>query len=134
MSETDKPEDKRCGSGSGSTGLVMRNAYPTHSFYNCIDDYKDLEFPEQWECCPKCGLKPKTWIFDNGLSTACGCWESKYDHFSIYAESIMSVHKRTEGKKMTDYDRDELRRNWNHWCKTGEVLFEHASKRNDGRW
>jgi len=46
----------------------------------------------------------------------------------------MSVYKRTAGKNMTGYDCDDLRKNWNHWCKTGEVIFEHASKRVDGRW
>ncbi len=116
------------------TSLVIRNDYLTHSFCECIDSYKKPEYPEQWECCPKCSLKPKVWCFDNGRSTACGCWESKYDHFSVRAESKMSVHNRTDGKKMTDYDIDELCKNWNHWCNTGEILFEHASKRDDGRW
>lgn len=112
--------------------LCVKTGYKAHSWYYCIDAYKDPE--GEWDNCPCCGLKPKVWCFDNGRSTACGCWECKYDHFSVNAESIMSVHKRTDGKKMTEYDSDALRTNWNHWCKTGEVLFEHASKRNDGRW
>lgn len=112
--------------------LCVDTGYEAHGWHYCIDAYEDPE--GEWADCPCCGLKPKTWVFDNGRSTACGCWESKYYHFSINAESIMSVHKRTDGKKMTEYDSDELRKNWNHWCKTGEVLFEHASKRDDGRW
>lgn len=125
-------------SGAGEAGanltelLCVTNGYTANNWYYCIDDYKDPE--GEWERCPCCGLKPKVWTFDNGRSTACGCWESKYDHFSIYAESIMSVYKRTGGTNMTDYVRDELRENWNHWCKTGEILFEHAGKRSDGRW
>jgi len=35
---------------------------------------------------------------------------------------------------MTNYSHDELRKNWNHWVKTGEIIFEHAGKRTDGKW
>lgn len=110
----------------------MHSDYPSHSFHNCIDDYKDTE--EEWSKCHECGLAPKVWCFDNGRFTACGCWKDKYDRFSIRAESVMSVHKRTDGKKMSEYDCDELKNNWEHYCNTGEVLFHHASERNDGRW
>jgi hypothetical protein len=134
MSENINIEPNHHSSKSVLSNLVIRNAYQPHSWHYCIDAYEDIKHPEQWACCPNCGLKPKVWCFNNGRSTACGCWESKYDHFSVHAESIMSVHKRTDGKKMTDYDIDELRKNWNHWCNTGEILFEHASKRDDGRW
>lgn len=104
--------------------------YQPHSYYNCIEDYKDPD--GDWSSCPNCGLKPKVWLFDNGRSTACGCWESRYDHFAIHAESIMSVVKRTG--MSVEHDSDGLRKNWNHWCSTGEVLFEHAGQRIDGRW
>ena len=103
-----------------------------HNYYHCIDTYRDPE--GDWDECPCCGLRPKVWEFDNGRSTACGCWTNRYLHFSIHAESIMSIHKRTGGKGMNEYDGDELRENWNHWCRTGVVLFEHAAKRSDGRW
>lgn len=117
--------------------------YNINSDYNCIDAYKTLESeykkyprldylnPENWLTCPFCGLKPKVWIFDNGRSTACGCWNSKFDHFSIHAESIMSKHKRKTD--MSDHGQDFMN-NWNHWCKTGEELFLHAGQREDGRW
>lgn len=105
------------------------NNYPVYKFYNCINAFKDVENHEGWLACPRCGLKPKIWEFDNGRSTACGCWENTYDHFAIYAESIMSVAKRNSGSVL-EYDIDELRKNWNHWCKTGEILFE----RTNGRW
>jgi len=115
-----------------------KTGYKSHSWINCIDAFKDIDDTTQdkeiWSKCPNCGLSPKIWVFDNGRSTVCGCWTSKYDHFSINAESIMSVHKRTNGKKMTEYGSDQLRKNWNHWCKTGEVNFEHSSKRDDSRW
>ena len=104
--------------------------YPAHSYHFCIDAYVDVE--GDWSNCPVCGLQPKVWTFDNGRSTACGCWETKYNHFSINAESVCSVLKRTGG--FVDYYSEDLRHNWNHWCATGEVLFEHASKRTDGRW
>ena len=107
------------------------NNYPAHGWHYYIGDYKDVE--GEWLPCPKCGLVPKIRIFDNGRSTACGCWKSKYDNFSIHAESIRSVAKRCDGS-IADYDFDELRLNWNHWCKTGEELFLHAGKRDDGRW
>ena len=100
--------------------------------YLCIDAYKEVEKPDEWLPCPACGLVPREWIFDNGRQTACGCGKTRYDHFSIFAESIMSVHKRT--KKTAEYDIDELRNNWNHWVKTGEIVFEFAGKRSDGRW
>jgi hypothetical protein len=115
-----------------SASPLSDKLYEIHKYYECINDYV---LPDgDWEKCPKCELKPKVWIFDNGRSTACGCWNTRYDHFSVFAESIMSVHKRTNGKNMTEHDLDGLRKNWNHWCKTGDILFEHASKRNDGRW
>jgi len=127
MNEAQRSEE------STLTGLLrVETGYDTHSWHYCIDEYKNPE--GEWDDCPCCGLKPKVWVFDNGRKTACGCWESKYDHFSINAESIMSVHKRTNGKRMQEYDSDALRKNWNHWCKTGEILFEHASKRSDCRW
>ena len=112
----------------------MKNdtGYPTHNGYYCCDFYKETD--ENWDKCPNCGLRPKKWVFDNGRRTGCGCGNNDYDHFSICAESIMSVHKRTDGKQTDIYDPDELRENWNHWCRTGEFLFDHASKRTDGRW
>jgi hypothetical protein len=110
----------------------MGEKYPTHGWINCINSYKTVE-GSGWKRCPNCGLRPKIWIFDNGRSTVCGCWEDKYDHFSIHAESINSHASRNNGN-VSEYDIDELRKNWNHWCKTGEILFEHAGKRTDGRW
>lgn len=102
--------------------------------YKCTDAYEELADSDGWLQCPNCGLKPRVWVFGNGRSTACGCGEDQYDHFSIHAESVVSVHMRTDGKKMTEYKGDGLRLNWNHWCRTGEELFVHASRRNDGRW
>lgn len=103
--------------------------------YMCISAYDFPENINDWLECPNCGLKPKIWEFDNGRSTGCGCGVNNYDHFSIHAESIMSYIKHSyNGTSCEGYDSDELRKNWNHWVLTGEVLFEHASKRTDGRW
>ena len=110
----------------------IETGYPAHTWHECIDAYQDAGVG--WDACPCCGLQPKIWLFDNGRSTACGCWNSAYDHFSVHAESIMSVLRRTGGTAMTGYDSNDLMNNWNHWCRTGEILFEHAGKRNDGRW
>jgi len=107
--------------------------YPVHPWIECIDAYKIPEDIEDWLDCRYCGLKPRVWLFDNGRSTACGCFKDQYDHFSIHAESIMSTVTQAGGKSQS-FDRDDLRKNWNHWCKTGEVLFEHAGRRVDGKW
>lgn len=102
--------------------------YTANNFYYCIENY--VVPTGEWNRCPRCGLRPKVWIYDNGESTACGCWETMYDHFSIYAESIMSVYRRTHGNRMIEYDDDALRKNWNHFCETGEVFFEYESELN----
>lgn len=36
------------------------------------------------------------WEFDNGRATACGCGTDCYSHWSVQAESIMSVIKRSD--------------------------------------
>lgn len=103
--------------------------------YRAISAYKKVENPAEWETCPQCHLIPKIWVFDNGRSTACECGESAYNHHSIHAESIASSVKHSHnGQSCENYNQDDLQKNWNHWCKTGEILFEHASKRSDGRW
>lgn len=110
---------------------AYNHGYPVHTWINCTDAYNEVPENEHWMDCPCCGLKPKVWEFDNGRRTACGCWENKYDHFSVYAESIMSVHLRTNGCKMTEYKSDQLRLNWNEYCATmispcsqGDLRFE----------
>jgi len=100
--------------------------------YLLIDAYEIPDDVDEWLSCPKCNMKPLVWVFNNGRSTGCGCGESMYNHFSIHAESINSIYKRTG--KTAEYSCDDLKNNWNQWVKTGEVLFEHASKRNDERW
>lgn len=61
--------------------------------YKCIDVYKKPENPMEWLPCPRCGLRPLVWEFDNGRFTACGCGTDCYSHWSVQAESIMSVIK-----------------------------------------
>ena len=99
--------------------------------YKCIDAYERVKNAQSWELCPNCGLFPKVWEFDNARATACGCGKNQYQKFTVFAESINSVCKNSHnGKSAADYDLDELRKNWNHWAKTGEFLFI----RGDGRW
>lgn len=99
--------------------------------YKCIDAYKKPENPMEWLPCPRCGLRPLVWEFDNGRATACGCGTDCYSHWSVQAGSIMSVIKRSDnGKSAEAYDIDELKNNWNHWVRTGEILFTPGN----GRW
>jgi hypothetical protein len=118
----DSPNCSTCG-GTGKERYKPKilTGYPVHTWINCIDAYEDPPAEQQWDNCPCCGLRPKVWTFDNGRSTACGCWDNTYKHHSIMAESIMSVYKRTG--RTQEYDSDGLRKNWNHWCKTGKILF-----------
>lgn len=97
-------------------------------YYNAISDYIEVENPEEWLKCPVCGVKPLVWVYDNGRSTACKCGKNMYDHFSIYAESIMSFIVRNNGSTL-NYDHYELMKNWNHWCKAKEILFIPNSER-----
>ena len=103
--------------------------------YMCGDWYEDVDSPADWHDCPKCGLKPRIWVYDNGRHTACGCGVSMYDHFSIRAESIASSMQHSHnGRSMADHDSDGLRNNWNHWCETGEIIFPQNSYSINGRW
>ncbi len=111
--------------------MTLETGYPIHGSHIDFDFYKTPE--GDWLPCPCCGLKPKAWVFDNGRSTSCGCWEDNYHHFAIFAESIMSVHRRNKGN-VAAYDSDGLRKNWNHWCKTGDVLFDRTSTKTIGLW
>lgn len=109
-----------------SVGLAM-----IEEEYKCIDAYEKPENPMEWLPCPRCGLRPLVWEFDNGRATACGCGTDCYSHWSVQAESIMSVIKRSDnGKSAEAYDIDELKNNWNHWVRTGEILFTPGN----GRW
>ena len=102
--------------------------------YKCTDAYEKVENAQSWELCPNCGLIPKICEFDNGRQTACGCGEDQYTHFKIFAESITSVMKNSHNEQsMVDYDSDALRKNWNHWAKTGEILWVRNYKLT-GRW
>jgi hypothetical protein len=106
----------------------MKKEFKYTGSYFLIDDYKFPKNLEEWDNCPVCNLKPKIWVFDNGRQTGCGCHNSRYDHRSIQAESIMSCH-RNDGDT-SNYDSDGLRKNWNCWCNTGEFLFLVGN----GRW
>lgn len=105
------------------------------SKYKCIDSYKfpDIVRWNEWLKCPNCNLRPLVREFNNGSSTACGCGKNQYDHFSIHSESIMSYVSRNKGSAL-EYPRFGLRDNWNHWVKTGEILFDSKSEKNSGKW
>lgn len=99
--------------------------------YDLIDDYKFPLNIDDWNNCPACDSKPKVWVYDNGRSASCKCHNSKYDHRSIFAESILSYYE--NNGSLDGYGSEDLRDNWNHWAKTGEHLFVKDYK-NTGRW
>jgi len=101
--------------------------------YKCISAYTIPSNIDKWLECPNCGLKPLTWEFNNGSSTACGCGKDEYDHFSILTESVISYANRSNGSVL-HYNSDQLRINWNHWVNTGEELETHSELREKGRW
>ena len=101
--------------------------------YKATSAYKIPDNIEQWLECPCCKLKPLVWEFDNGRSTACGCGENQYKHFSIHSESVMS-HVLRHGGSAQNYDCGGLMKNWNHWVNTGEILESHQWLRSNNRW
>lgn len=111
--------------------MISTDEFSFRYDYDLIDDYIFPDDIQEWDDCPYCNSKPKVWKFDNGRSTGCKCHNNKYDHRSIHAESILSFYKRTN--TLNGYDDQELKNNWNHWCKTGEELFKKDYK-NTGRW
>ena len=88
--------------------------------YLAIDDYVEVSDPENWKTCPKCMVKPIVWIYNNGCSTACLCGKSKYNHFSIQSESVMSAYER--GRPSEYKGIEGLKNNWNQYCDGGEVV------------
>lgn len=120
-----------CEMGNNTHAIKLVYGIP-RSNYKAIPAYKEVPVNEDWDNCPNCNLKPLIWEFDNGRSTACGCGKDEYSHPKVEAESIWSVLRRSEnGMSAKEYDTDGLRKNWNHWCRTGEIVFK---RRVDGRW
>lgn len=101
--------------------------------YKCINSYEIPKNPENWSPCPNCGLRPLVWEFDNGRATACGCGKNKYDHFSIWSESIMS-HIKRNGGSVQDYNSDKLMINWNYWVHNGIELEPREQLLKEGKW
>jgi hypothetical protein len=101
--------------------------------YKCISSYEIPKDVHEWLPCRNCKLRPLIWEFNNGSSTACGCGEDEYRHFSIHAESIMSYVTRHNGSAL-NYPSDGLKKNWNKWVMTGECLVTHSELRRLGRW
>jgi ssDNA-binding Zn-finger/Zn-ribbon topoisomerase 1 len=96
------------------------NNYPV-GMHPPIKAYKYPENKDKWLHCPKCGFQPRIWEFDNGRSTFCGCSNSTYDHFSVTAKPIMEVVRENNGDA-TKHDSDELRKNWNKYCKNNNLI------------
>lgn len=114
--------------------VKLNHGYEVNSHYECIDAYVEPDnFYGEWLTCPCCGLKPKVWEFNNGRSTACGCGNNRYDHFSVHAESVMSVVLRSGGSAR-EYKSDNLRKNWNEYCETMINPCSHGDLYFLGRW
>ena len=101
----------------------------------CIKDlgewWKIPQNPDEWLECPKCGNKPKIWIYDNGVHACCECHSfDQYERrFEIKIESVLSCLKR---KAIQEYGGEEgLKEEWNKYCR-GELtdLF----RPNEIRW
>ena len=114
--------------------MTTNHSYRVNYTHNCIDVHENVPDNGHWMKCPYCNLLPKIWEFDNGRRTACGCWNSKYDYFSVRAESIMSVHTRTNGKGLNQYVSDQLRVNWNEYCATMINSCSHNDLREEDKW
>ncbi len=117
----------------GNYKVNLNHGYLVNSCYNLIESFKDVDDSDSWYSCPCCGLKPKVWAFDNGRYTGCGCATSMYKHFSVSAESIMSVHKRCDGNT-SEYNSDQLRLNWNEYCATMINPCCDEDLRLEGKW
>lgn len=101
--------------------------------YKAISAYKIPTDPSTWLDCPNCGLKPLVWEFNNGSSTACGCGENEYNHFSIWSESIMS-HITRNGGSALEYDSNQLNKNWNYWVTTGIEVDSREKLLAENKW
>lgn len=101
--------------------------------YKCTNAYQIPDNPSDWNPCPICGLRPLIWEFDNGRATACGCGKDEYDHFSVHAESIMSVVKRCDGSCF-EYESTQLNYNWNYWACTEYNKYSHEMLKKQGKW
>ena len=89
-------------------------------------DKADKSWKGEWGKCPECGEKPRVWIFDNGCSAKCLC-DRKYEPERVFVESIVSAYKRDAG---ANYDRDNLRKEWNAMVMTGDV----SAPLPEGQW
>jgi hypothetical protein len=66
--------------------------------YKCIDAYEEPENPMEWLPCPRCGLRPLVWEFDNGRVTAWGCCLlSSFGEAEMGRSCRVSVRSRLKG-------------------------------------
>jgi len=86
--------------------------------FRASPDYIPPSNPTNWKECPKCGHKPRVWIFDNGRSAKCQCCE-RYGPPMARAESVMCHYQRCGGTE--GYDCDGLLNVWNKYVDTGLI-------------
>lgn len=106
--------------------ILRINKLPVNDLFEFFNFYKNPEITNlsEWLPCPKCGHKPKIWIYNNGVNASCCCASSRYDRFTIRIEDINSIVRRTGSPK--DYKGEQgLMEEWNRYCR-GE--FERTKK------
>lgn len=116
----------------------MNYILPSNNTYDLVSSFKTLKeiydkFPEitpkpkEYKTCPRCGLKPKLWIFDDGKMAGCGC---HHRYFGDCPEAIdINSYYKTHGN-LTGYDIDQrdLLRSWNYYTERMKDLLEFKQK------
>lgn len=86
----------------------LKNESPFWKFH-AGDWYTIPENQTEYDTCPVCKEKPRTWIFDNGSYAKCLCFDLYQP--GISSPSINAIFKK-DGNTI-NYSRDNLKNNWN---------------------
>jgi len=80
------------------------------------DFYTPLKDPDGWQQCPKCGVLPRVWVFDNGNYAKCLCSKDKYGPNQAEAPSCIEACFRQK-RPYSEYEH-MLRTAWNSRCQS----------------
>ena len=89
--------------------------------YNSFPDIEPK--PEEYNNCPRCGLKPRLWVFDNGKSAGCGC-QPKYSGQYPEAIDINSYYRKFGTLKGYDINKEDLLKSWNYYTERVSDMLE----------
>lgn len=95
--------------------MTNMNSYNEWAIYT-TSAYQPPVDIEKWKVCPKCGSKPRIWVFNNGRFAKCMCART-YGPSMARAESILSYQKRCGNTE--EYDSNGLLDAWNQYVDTG---------------